>query len=100
VELIVHDVGAGNELRDDVQAIALIHAGVAFDLLPRDRRLGGGGRRLQRSFLAGYLHRFMRAGRNKLKVKQGRTSTAPSAIVAALRSLAQSRTSLVALTYT
>jgi hypothetical protein len=93
VELIVHDVGAGNELRDDVQAIALIHAGVAFDLLPRDRRLGG-------SFLTGYLHRFMRAGRNKLKVKQGRTSTAPSAIVAALRSLAQSRTSLVALTYT
>ena len=42
------------------EAVALVHASVAFDLLPRDRRLGGRAYRLERSFLTVDLHRFVR----------------------------------------
>ncbi len=76
MKLIMHNVGSRNKLRDDAQAVALVHGGIAIDLPPGDRSLRGGSHRLKRSLLIVNLDGFMRASGRKLEVKHRRASAA------------------------
>src|ERR1700750_274753 len=72
----MHNVSPRNKLCYQAQAVALVHARIAGNLLPSDRGLGGGSHGLKRSLLIVDLNGFMRASGRKLKVQDRRAPAA------------------------
>ncbi len=76
VQLIVHNVSARDKLRDNAEAIALVHASIAVDLLSRDRYLCSGTHSLERRLLTVDLNGFVGTGGSQLKVQDRRATAA------------------------
>ena len=74
VQLVVHHVGAGNKLGDDLEAVAGVHTGVAGNLLLADENVAPRRIRVQVLGRGGDRDFLLRGGDGKLVVEHRRRS--------------------------